>query len=92
MTGPLLPQAAILLGPRRGLQQTSRRRVTRAGGWAVDLAAQTSHVGDVSDWKVTDEALHELIEDTVLGWLLDERRGEVAELWVEMNEDPPDDP
>lgn len=56
------------------------------------MAAQASHVGDVSDWKVTDEALHELIEDTVLGWLLDERRGEVAELWVEMNEDPPDDP
>lgn len=38
-------------------------------------------------WHPTDAELHELIEDEILMWVLEERLGEPVEPWDEMNDD-----
>jgi hypothetical protein len=50
--------------------------------WCQDLA-----VADLPESWVTDEALRDLIEDYVFGLVLEERQGEVAEPWDEVNGD-----
>lgn len=69
-----------------GSRPAGERRKSSVAEWFCQCNGEW-----VADWHVTDEALWELIEDTVLGWLLEGRRGELPEPWIEMNEDPSSD-